>query len=168
MLLIQWVPLALSQLDVQLQGCRIWRAFDCSPCLCWGPRAAPGPSASRWQPVACSAAVCLQAGIYTSPGGQGVMRDSSLKKKGEGMKSFLTHISVLRPVIMGLRLIYLILKSRIEEETHLGMKLLGRTTERSHFQMAGLIPESGRSPGEGNSNPLQYSCLENPMGGGAW
>ena len=28
---------------------------------------------------------------------------------------------------------------------------------------AGLIPVSGRSPGEGNSNPLQYSCLENPM-----
>ena len=70
------------------------------------------------------------------------MRDSSLKKKGEGMKSFRTHIRVLRPVIMGLRLIYLSLKSRIEEETHLGMKLLGRTTERSHFQMAGLIPES--------------------------
>jgi len=31
-----------------------------------------------------------------------------------------------------------------------------------------LIPESGRSPGEGNGNPLQYSCLENPMDGGAW
>ena len=30
------------------------------------------------------------------------------------------------------------------------------------------IPGSGRSPGEGNSNPLQYSCLENPMGKGAW
>ena len=29
----------------------------------------------------------------------------------------------------------------------------------------GLIPGSGRSPGEGNGNPLQYSCLENPMGG---
>ena len=28
----------------------------------------------------------------------------------------------------------------------------------------GLIPGSGRSPGEGNGNPLQYSCLENPMG----
>ena len=27
----------------------------------------------------------------------------------------------------------------------------------------GLIPGSGRSPGEGNGNPLQYSCLENPM-----
>ena len=33
---------------------------------------------------------------------------------------------------------------------------------------AGSIPGSGRSPGEGNDNPLQYSCLQNPMGRGAW
>ena len=32
----------------------------------------------------------------------------------------------------------------------------------------GSIPRSGRSPGEGNGNPLQYSCLGNPMDGGAW
>ena len=32
----------------------------------------------------------------------------------------------------------------------------------------GLIPGSGRSPGEGNSYPLQYSCLENPTDRGAW
>ena len=32
----------------------------------------------------------------------------------------------------------------------------------------GSIPGSGRSPGEGNGNPLQYSCLENPMDRGAW
>ena len=32
----------------------------------------------------------------------------------------------------------------------------------------GSIPGSGRSPGEGNSNPLQYSCLENPMDREAW
>ena len=32
----------------------------------------------------------------------------------------------------------------------------------------GSIPGSGRSPGEGNGNPHQYSCLENPMDGGAW
>ena len=32
----------------------------------------------------------------------------------------------------------------------------------------GLIPVSGRSPGEGNGNPLQYSCLENSMDRGAW
>ena len=30
------------------------------------------------------------------------------------------------------------------------------------------IPGSGRSPGEGNGNPLQHSCLENPMDRGAW
>ena len=33
---------------------------------------------------------------------------------------------------------------------------------------SGLIPGSGRSPGEGNGNPLQYSCLENSMDRGAW
>ena len=32
----------------------------------------------------------------------------------------------------------------------------------------GSIPESGRSPGEMNGNPLQYSCLENPMNRGVW
>ena len=31
-----------------------------------------------------------------------------------------------------------------------------------------LIPGSGRFPGEGNGNPLQYYCLENPMDGGTW
>ena len=34
--------------------------------------------------------------------------------------------------------------------------------------LQGLIPGSGRSPGEGNGNPLQYSCLENSTDGGAW
>ena len=32
----------------------------------------------------------------------------------------------------------------------------------------GSIPEFGKSPGEGNGYPLQYSCLENPMDRGAW
>ena len=32
----------------------------------------------------------------------------------------------------------------------------------------GSLPGSGRSPGEGNGNPLQYPCLENPMDRGAW
>ena len=32
----------------------------------------------------------------------------------------------------------------------------------------GLIPGLGRRPGQGNGNPLQYSCLENSMDGGAW
>ena len=33
---------------------------------------------------------------------------------------------------------------------------------------SGSIPGLGRSPGEGNGNPLQYSCLENPMDRGGW
>ena len=33
---------------------------------------------------------------------------------------------------------------------------------------SGSIPGPGRSPGVGNGNPLQYSCQENPMDGGAW
>ena len=32
----------------------------------------------------------------------------------------------------------------------------------------GSIPGSGRSPGEGNGNPLEYSCWDNPMGRGGW
>ena len=36
------------------------------------------------------------------------------------------------------------------------------------FPDPGLIPGLGRSQGEGNGNPLQYSCLENPMDRGAW
>ena len=37
-----------------------------------------------------------------------------------------------------------------------------------HVRDVGLIPGLGRSPGEGHGNPLQYSCLENPMDRGAW
>ena len=41
-------------------------------------------------------------------------------------------------------------------------------TDPGDTRDAGLITGSGRSPGEGNGNPLQYSCLENPMDRGAW
>ena len=37
-----------------------------------------------------------------------------------------------------------------------------------NIRYSGSIPRSGRSPGGRHSNPLQYSCLENPMDGGAW
>ena len=37
-----------------------------------------------------------------------------------------------------------------------------------HARDLGLIPGLGRSPGEGNGNPLQGSCLENPVDRGAW
>ena len=43
----------------------------------------------------------------------------------------------------------------------------GKETARSAGG-SGSIPGLGRSPGEGNGNPLQCSCLENPRHGGAW
>ena len=42
------------------------------------------------------------------------------------------------------------------------------TANAGDIRDAGSIPRSGRSPGGEHSNPLQYSCLENPMDRGAW
>ena len=44
----------------------------------------------------------------------------------------------------------------------------GIAAERDNAEYSGLIPGSGRSPGEGNGSPLQYSCLGSPMDRGAW
>ena len=41
-------------------------------------------------------------------------------------------------------------------------------TNTGNLRYAASIPGLGRSPGEGHGNPLQYSCLENPMDTGAW
>ena len=48
--------------------------------------------------------------------------------------------------------------------------LVAQTIKVSAYNVGdpGSIPGPGRSPGEGNGNPLQYSCLENPMNGGTW
>ena len=42
------------------------------------------------------------------------------------------------------------------------------TCQCRRLRDSGLIPGSGRSPGEGHDNPHQYSCLQNPMDRGAW
>ena len=44
----------------------------------------------------------------------------------------------------------------------------GRVSAYNAGDPTGSIPGSGRSPGEGSGTPLQYSCLKNPMDGGAW
>ena len=50
------------------------------------------------------------------------------------------------------------------------LSLVAQMVKASAYNVGdpGSIPGSGRSPGEGNGNPLQYSCLEIPMDGGAW
>ena len=55
--------------------------------------------------------------------------------------------------------------------SHLAQDFPGGLVVRNQSARAGdegLIPGWGRSPGEGNGNPLQHSCLENPMDRGAW
>ena len=51
-----------------------------------------------------------------------------------------------------------------------GASLVAQMVKMSTYNVGdlGSIPGSGRFPGEGNGNPLQYSCLENSMDGGAW
>ena len=48
-----------------------------------------------------------------------------------------------------------------------GKELACQCRRHKRFDLLGSIPGSGRCPGVGNSNPLQYSCLENPMDRGA-
>ena len=51
------------------------------------------------------------------------------------------------------------------------LHIQGRSVVKNTLTNAGVmgsIPGQGRSPGEGNDNPLQYSCLENPMDRKAW
>ena len=58
-----------------------------------------------------------------------------------------------------------------EVYTNLPMDFRGGSEGKAFAYNAGdpcSMPGSGRSPGEGNGNPLQYSCLENPMDRGAW
>ena len=62
---------------------------------------------------------------------------------------------------------------RRERPSRTSLVLPGSSVGKSAYNAgdirdAGSILGSGRSPGKGNSNPLQYSCLENPMDRGAW
>ena len=67
---------------------------------------------------------------------------------------------------LGDQLYYLRLTIRIQ---HLGLSWwFSRKESACDAGDMGSIPESGRSPGEGNSNPLQYSCQGNPMDRRAW
>ena len=63
------------------------------------------------------------------------------------------------------------LKGRVSSPESELAKFPGGSDGKASFYNAGdlgSIPGWGRSPGEGNGNPLQYCCLENPMDRGAW
>ena len=56
----------------------------------------------------------------------------------------------------------------IGKDSDVGRDWGRRKRGQQRMRWLGLIPGSGRSPGEGHDNPLQYSCLENLMDRGAW
>ena len=63
------------------------------------------------------------------------------------------------------------MKQNVQLEGLWGFSFLGGSDGKASAYNVGdlgSIPGLGRSPGEGNGNPLQYSCLENLMDGGAW
>ena len=55
-----------------------------------------------------------------------------------------------------------------EGASQLALVVKNRPSNAGDVRDSGLIPGSGRSPGEAHGHPLQYSCLENPMDRGAW
>ena len=60
------------------------------------------------------------------------------------------------------------LKREKEKASQAALVVKNLTVNAGATGDAGLIPESGRSPGVGNGNPLQYSCLEHSMNRGTW
>ena len=62
------------------------------------------------------------------------------------------------------------LKKKKSEYIHLWASLVAQMIKNlpTMWETLGSIPKSGRFPGERDSYPLQYSCLENPMDRGAW
>ena len=75
---------------------------------------------------------------------------------------------ILSPYLFNLHAEYIMRNARLDE-TQAGIKIAGRNIKNLRYaDDTTLMAESGRSPGEGNGNPLQYSCLENPINGGAW
>jgi len=64
-------------------------------------------------------------------------------------------------------MVHILLKPGLENFEHFPGGSDGKVSAYNVGDL-GSIPGSGRSPGEGNDNPFQYSCLENPMDGGTW
>ena len=64
--------------------------------------------------------------------------------------------------------IYLYIGIWVSQVALLVKNLLANAGDTGDLRDVGSIPGLGRSPGGGHSNPLQYSCLENPMDGGVW
>ena len=132
------------------------------------PDVPPGPA--RWDTQEAHQAGCPQleatlaqhrACLRTSWDGWGVGERSSLCP-GRCPRTCVWGTCILCPVLQMLCLYGLLFP-------HPGFPGGSDGKESAcHAEDPGATPGSGRSPGEGHGNPLQYPCLENPMGRGAW
>ena len=96
-----------------------------------------------------------------------------LTKRGPLEKEMATHSSILAWRIPGTEEPGGLLSMGSHRVGHDWSDLVAAVVKNMHanardIRDVGWIPRSGRSPGGRHGNPLQYSCLENPMDGGAW
>ena len=81
-----------------------------------------------------------------------------------------TNVPIIRQRLVGLFKKYITQLYAIYRKLGLASSASSKNlpVNAGDIREVGLIPGSGRSPGGGHGNPLQYSCLENPMDRGAW
>ena len=124
---------------------------------------------------------CLLRNLYAG--------QKAIVRTGHEKKRWVPNRKMSQGCILSPRLEYIIENARLNE-SQAGIKVAGRNINNLRYADditlvgfpggsevkasawnvgdLGSIPRSGRSPGEGNGNPLQYSYLENPMERGAW
>ena len=88
--------------------------------------------------------------------------------KCEGLKSYVTVSSINEVIVTTLWFGHLSCQNIIDIVSRTSLVSSDSKTSAYNAGDLGSIPGAGRSTGEGNGNPLQYSCLENPMDRGAW
>ena len=121
---------------------------------------------------------CMRQAL--GPGALGRPRESGWRGRWEGgsgwgthVNPWLFHFNVWQNPLQ-LKKKYLVFKKKIKLRIKMSLKNFifpgGSEVKASACKVGdlGSIPGLGRSPGERNGNPLQYSCLENPMDRGAW
>ena len=103
-----------------------------------------------------------------SAGGRGLISGLG-RSPGEGSGNPLQYACVENPVDKGAwqATVHVVTRIRHDLVTIFPGGLDGKASAYNAGDL-GSVPGLGRSPGEGNGNPLQSSCLENPMDGGAW
>ena len=125
------------------------------PLRCWDTGSRCPCRARSWDLTASDTKSMLTSG------------ESALLLPGEMKTILITSFNVETRQLTGTT------SNQLEAVSHQELKSAGgwrvrRNNNACNAGDPGSIPRLGRSPGEGNGNPLQYSCLENPMDRGAW